>query len=39
TGLGLHIIRRYLDILNGDIEIESTLNKGTRFYLSIPDHL
>lgn len=39
TGLGLHIIRRYLDILKGDIMIDSKLNEGTRFDLFIPDYL
>lgn len=38
TGLGLHIIKRYLDILNGEIKLESKLNEGTQFDLFIPHH-
>lgn len=38
TGLGLHIIKRYLDILNGEIKLESKLNEGTQFDLFIPNH-
>jgi len=36
TGLGLNIVKRYLDILDGDITFESELNKGTTFYVTIP---
>lgn len=37
TGLGLHIIKRYLDILNGSIQLQSRLNEGTRFDIFIPN--
>jgi PAS domain S-box-containing protein len=34
TGLGLHIIRKYLDLLNGNIDIESESGEGSCFTLS-----
>jgi len=37
TGLGLHIIKRYLTILNGTIQLESRLNEGTTFTIFIPN--
>jgi len=37
TGLGLHIIKRYLTILNGTIQLESKLNEGTTFTIFIPN--
>jgi signal transduction histidine kinase len=36
TGLGLHIISKYLELMNGSIEIKSRLNKGTTFTFYIP---
>lgn len=36
TGLGLHIVGRYLDMLGGDIRFESTEGCGTCFFLSVP---
>jgi PAS domain S-box-containing protein len=36
TGLGLHIIKRYIELMNGHIEIKSKLNQGTTFIFSIP---
>jgi PAS domain S-box-containing protein len=36
TGLGLHIVKKYLDILGGKITFESTENEGTKFILTIP---
>ena len=36
TGLGLTLVKRFIDYLNGDIDITSTLGKGTSYYLAIP---
>jgi PAS domain S-box-containing protein len=36
TGLGLHIINKYLELMNGNIEVKSQLNKGTIFTIFIP---
>ncbi len=36
TGLGLHLIDRYLELLGGEIQINSELNKGTNLYFKIP---
>lgn len=36
TGLGLHIVKRYVDLLGGDVNIQSELNRGTTINFSIP---
>lgn len=36
TGLGLAIVQKIIDIHNGTIEVESELNKGTKFTVRIP---
>jgi signal transduction histidine kinase len=36
TGLGLHICRQVIDRVGGDIWVESTLDKGTRFVVRLP---
>jgi signal transduction histidine kinase len=36
TGLGLHIIAKYLELLNGSIHLEGALNTGTTFKVIIP---
>ena len=33
TGLGLHIVSKYVEIMNGSIEVESELEKGTKFII------
>src|SRR5690606_9396458 len=34
TGLGLHIVSRYAELMNGTIEAKSELNKGTEFIVT-----
>jgi PAS domain S-box-containing protein len=36
TGLGLNIVKKYIEILNGRITFESEPNKGSTFYIEIP---
>lgn len=36
TGLGLHIVQRYANLLGGSISLSSRLNEGTTVVLSIP---
>ncbi len=36
TGLGLHIVQKYVDLLNGIITFESKENQGTTFSVKIP---
>lgn len=38
TGLGLHIVSKYLELMNGHIEIKSGLDKGSIFTVIIPQH-
>lgn len=37
TGLGLNIVKKYLDFMNGAIYFDSELNKGTTFTVVIPE--
>ncbi|WP_430902465.1 PAS domain-containing sensor histidine kinase [Paraflavitalea sp. sgz302552] len=36
TGLGLHIVKRYVDLLKGEVQLESELEKGTTIRIIIP---
>jgi signal transduction histidine kinase len=33
TGLGLHIVSRYIELMNGSISVDSELEKGTLFII------
>jgi signal transduction histidine kinase len=36
TGLGLHIVQKYVHLINGHIIFESMLNVGTKFTVTLP---
>ena len=36
TGLGLHIVAKYLELMNGTITMKSKLNEGSTFTISVP---
>lgn len=36
TGLGLHIVSKYLELMNGRIEMKSKINEGSTFTIYIP---
>ena len=38
TGLGLYIVRKLASRLNGEVWLTSELNKGTTFYLRVPQY-
>lgn len=39
SGLGLSISQGYVQLLNGEIKLESEFNKGTIFYIRIPNKI
>lgn len=39
TGLGLHIIKRYVELLNGKVNIQSEIDKGTTVTVSLPNNI
>lgn len=36
TGLGLYLTQKFINLLDGKIDVESRLNKGTTFTISLP---
>ena len=36
TGLGLHIVKRYLDLMRGQIKLNSKIGEGSTFVVTIP---
>ena len=36
TGLGLHIVGSYVDLMNGSLELKSELEKGTTIKITFP---
>ncbi len=37
TGLGLHIVSKYIEIMDGEIQFESQLEQGTKFTITLRD--
>lgn len=37
TGLGMPILKRCVDMLNGTIDVQSKLNEGTKFRITLPN--
>lgn len=38
TGLGLHIVQRYMEIMGGSVHLQSKLDEGTTVTIVIPKH-
>lgn len=38
TGLGLNIVKRYVELIEGDISFNSQYGEGSTFHVSIPHH-
>jgi signal transduction histidine kinase len=39
TGIGLYIVQQSVNKLGGEIQVESKLNSGTKFTITLPNHL
>jgi PAS domain S-box-containing protein len=38
TGLGLHIVKRYIDLMKGTVNLQSKLGKGTSITITFPNN-
>lgn len=38
TGLGLHIVKRYIDLMKGTVNLQSQLGKGTTITITFPNN-
>jgi PAS domain S-box-containing protein len=39
TGLGLNIVKKYIDLMKGEVSFTSQLGQGTTFFVSLPNHI
>lgn len=39
SGIGLYIVQQSINKLGGEVQVESKLNSGTKFTLTIPNHI
>lgn len=38
TGMGLPIVKQFVDLHNGDVKVESKIGEGTTFYITLPEN-
>jgi signal transduction histidine kinase len=37
TGLGLSVTKKFIELMNGKINVQSEVNKGTTFTITFPE--